>query len=162
MNKYPLIELAEIKKKRLQEAEKLLKSAREERDTQEKKCEALRLEYEKIESHKVDKITQLREILDTGTTTDKIDAMKLYLKSVEVKLLEKNKAYSAQKKVLETAEKKYQDAKEYVFTCHKAVEKFSIHKSDWMKELRKIEAVEAAKTLDELGSIIYTAKGRNR
>ncbi|MES2345627.1 MAG: type III secretion T3S chaperone, partial [Chlamydiota bacterium] len=79
MNKYPLEQLALIKQRKLDEAEKLLKERKALLAKEEERLRSVELERNKVKTHKIAKLTQLRNELDSGSTSDKIQQMKEYL-----------------------------------------------------------------------------------
>src|SRR3990167_5058886 len=94
---YPLEELFTIKIRRFETAIKVLE---EKKRLYLKEVEILRKveeERDEVLKHKNDKLKQLRESLDTGERTDKIQEKKRYLEIVKDKLLEKEKKVQKQK-----------------------------------------------------------------
>jgi hypothetical protein len=130
--------------------------------TLEEKKAILEKEYEKlydvteerdqVRQHRIAKLEQLRNELDAGTTTDKIQQSKIYLKIVEEKLAEKEKKVSEQKKKVDAAQKQVDLATDDLFQKKKDLEKLEIHKKEWQQEIgiwvRAQEGVEQ----DEQGS----------
>lgn len=99
-NPYPLKQLLEVKKKRVETAEKIVLEKKEIVEQEEKKLKELELARDEILRHYQDKLTQLREILDEGTTSTVIKQMKDYLKVVKDKLVkEEAKVKEQQRKV---------------------------------------------------------------
>ena len=91
---YPLEQLMTIKKNRFDQAVKTLEEKKAILEKAYEKLYDLTQERDEVLSHKTAKLTQLRETLDEGTTTDKIQQMKVYLKTVDEKLAEKQKEHS--------------------------------------------------------------------
>lgn len=157
---YPLEQLKTIKKKRLDQAiinvEKKLALLK----IEEEKLQKAEEEKNKVLKHKGDKLQQLRESMDKGTTSDKIQQKKNYLKVVEEKLQEKERAVQNQKKEVERALKNLEEAKKELIQKRKDFEKLEIHEKIWTKELIK-EALKAEALIeDELGSIRHVMKNR--
>jgi len=152
---YPLDQLMMIKKNRFDQAVKIL----------EEKKAALEAEYEKLYDvtqerdqaleHKVAKLTQFREELDQGTTSDKIQQMKAYLKIAEAKLNEKEKGVVAQTKRVETAQIQVDKATDELFQRKKDLEKLEIHKKEWEKEILLWLEQQESTQHDEQGSATY-------
>ena len=80
---YPLEQLAIIKQKKLDEAERLLQERKQALQKEKEKLETLEKERDKVKEHRDDKLKQFLALLDEGTTTDKIQQTKVYLKEVD-------------------------------------------------------------------------------
>ena len=102
---YPLQQLMEIKKNRFDQAVKTLEEKKAILEKAYEKLYDLTQERDKVAQHRMAKLTQLRGALDEGTTTDKIQQMKTYLKIVEEKLAEKTKKVVDQQKQVDLAQK---------------------------------------------------------
>ena len=74
--KYPLEQLVRIKQRRLEEAERILKEKKEQLEIEKHKQKELEKERDQTLQHRKDKLDQLREVLDKGTTSDKIKMMR--------------------------------------------------------------------------------------
>lgn len=96
--KYPLEQLAFIKQKKLEEAERVLRKKKEKLLEEEKKLKAVEKERDKVKKHKQAKLTQLRKALDEGERTDKLEQKRTYLKLVEEDLKVQEDKVEAQKK----------------------------------------------------------------
>ncbi len=105
MEKYPLDQLAQIKQKRLEEAEKVLRDKKEALAREQEKMVQLEKKRDEVKTHYKAKLSQLREKLDEGTSSTKITQMKQYLKLVVEDLAVEEKKVAAQALVVETAEK---------------------------------------------------------
>src|SRR3972149_6502921 len=135
--KYRLAPLSTITMKKLEEAE---------RELNEKK-EALNKEIEKLQKvekirdvtleHKRAKLQQLRDELDRGTTSNKIQQMKRYLKVVDEDLVVKEGKVSDHKKLVATAKAHLEEARRVFFQRQKDVEKLKLHRKEWEKAVRK-------------------------
>lgn len=150
--KYPLEQLMTIKKNRYDQALKILEEKKAILATEEKKLKEIEDARDKVLHHKQDKLAQLRQSLDEGTTTDKIQQMKNYLKVVDERLSEKEKQVEEQKKKTAIAKNQVQIAKENVMHKQKDVEKMEIHKKEWEKEVRHWVSKQEEKEHDELGT----------
>lgn len=155
---YPLEQLMTIKKNRFDQAVKTLE---EKKAILEKAYEILydlTQARDEVLRHKTAKLTQLRAALDEGLSTDKLQQMKVYMKTVDEKLAEKNKKVDAQQKQVDAAQKQVDLATDELFQRKKDLEKMELHKKEWEKEVHywteKKEAVEH----DELGSATFQTR----
>ena len=163
--KYPLEQLAIIKQKRVEEAEKVLKEKRELLAKEEEKFLALCRERDAVKEHKEAKLNQLRETLDAGTTSDKIQQMKNYLKEVTDQLKAKEAKVHTQQKQLDLAKEAVEIARKERIKKQQEVEKLKLHREEWEKELAKEEERIQGIETDELGSSMFvrkTKKGKKR
>ncbi len=163
MNKkdYPLEQLILIKQKRLEEAEKVLQQKKELLLKEEQKMKQVEEERDVVKHHKDDKLTQLRHELDTGTSSLKIQQMRLYLKEVVEKLKTKELKVIEQKKLLDAAIKAVEVARDDMLKKRLSTEKMDLQKQEWTKE-QKILAIEKEEAdSDEIGTIIFT-RGKSR
>jgi flagellar biosynthesis chaperone FliJ len=155
---YPLEQLAIIKQKKLEEAEKVLKEKKEALAKEEEKLKTIEAERDKVKDHRKAKLEQLREKLDAGTSTDKIQQMKAYLKVVDEKLRAKEQKVKEQQKQVDNAQKQVEQARQDFLKKQQDVEKLRIHRQEWEKEMRKIlEHIEGVES-DELGSAMHARK----
>ncbi len=162
MTKYPLHELVTIKQKKLDEAEKVLKEKKEILQNEEKKLKEVEKERDEVKEHREDKLAQLRNELDTGTTSPKIQQMKSYLKVVEEKQRQKEQKVQDQKKVVATAEKAVDAARQEMLKRQQDVEKLKTHRKEWDKEVKaEIEYKETLET-DEMGVSIHHRRKRKK
>lgn len=150
--KYPLEQLMTIKKNRYDQALKILEEKKAILAQEEKKYKEVQDERDEVLKHKQDKLTQLRQKLDEGTTTDKIQQMKNYLKVVDERLAEKEKKVEDQRKKVTAAKTQVQIAKDDLLQKQKDVEKMEIHKKEWEKEVRHWMTKQEEKEHDELGT----------
>ena len=110
--RYPLEQLAIIKKKRLEEAQKLLKEKKELLEAEIKTLKKVTHERDKVNEHQVEKLNQLRAGLDEGLPSNKIEQMRNYLKVVKEDLRRKQKQVEIQQKKVDAAEKEVEKARE--------------------------------------------------
>lgn len=156
--KYPLEQLVQIKQKKLEEAERLLREKKELLIKEQEKLEKVEKERDEVKEHRMAKLTQLREKLDEGTTSDKIQQMKYYLKIVEEKLKQKESKVKEQLKHVEAAEKAVEAAREDLLEKQRDIEKLAMHRKEWDQEMRLIvEHGEAVET-DEMGTSMHVRK----
>jgi hypothetical protein len=156
--KYPLEQLVTIKKNRFDQAVKVLEQKKALLDKETAKLYDVTRERDEVLIHKKAKLDQLRDKLDAGTTSDKIQQMKAYLKVVDAKLLEKEKKVVEQKKAVEAAQKQVDLATEEVFQRKKDVEKLEMHKTQWQKEMQYVTEQKEAVEQDDQGSATHALR----
>ncbi len=164
MNKplnYPLQQLVEIKKNRFDQAVKTLEEKKAILEKAYEKLYDLTQERDKVAEHRLAKLTQLRQALDEGTTTDKIQQMKAYLKIVDEKLVEKTKKVADQQKQVDLAQKQVDIATDELFQRKKDLEKLEIHKKEWEKEVQYWTDQKEAVEHDEQGSATHVVRKRD-
>lgn len=157
---YPLAEVISVKKRRVQEAEKVLKQKKEALEKEQKILEEKKAERDKVVQHHTDKLVQLRAELDHGTTSDKVQQMKAYLKVVQIKVQEEEKKVKDQEQQVEIAQRNVEQAKQDLDRKQLEVDKLNNHKADWTKEMRKELEIIEGREQDEIGSIIYSTRKR--
>lgn len=158
MISYPLEQVLDIKKRRVQEAEKKVKEALEALEKEKEILKQKEQARDKILNHRNEKLAQLRaemDLIDATTTTAKIQQMKDYLKVVAKKLEEEEKKVEEQKKQVEAAEEAVKQAKEELRLKRLEVDKLNIHKKDWLQLMKEELRREEARELDEIGNVIY-------
>lgn len=158
MNKplvYPLEQLMAIKQNRFDAAVKILEQKKELLEKAKKKLYEATQERDQVLQHKQAKLDQLRQELDKGTTSDKIQQSKLYLKTVEERLVEKEKAVKAQQVQVDAAQKQVDLATQEVFQKKKDLEKLQMHKQEWEKEVRYWTEQKEAIEHDDQGSAAH-------
>ncbi len=158
MTKYPLDQLAVIKQRRLEEAEKILKEKKEALAKEEAKLAELEKKRDEVKSHHQDKLTQFRAKLDEGTSTAKLQQMKHYLKLVAEQLSGEERKVDVQKKVVEQAATQVELARIDLFKRQKDVEKLRLHHKEWKKEMHIIEERREGVEGDEMGSTMHHLK----
>ena len=157
---YPLEQLMTIKKNRFDQAVKTLEEKKAILEKAYEKLYDLTQERDEVLSHKTAKLTQLRETLDEGTTTDKIQQMKVYLKTVDEKLAEKQKKVADQQKQVDLAQKQVDLATDELLQRKKDLEKLEMHKLEWEKEVRYWTEQKEAVEHDEQGSAMHQIRKR--
>ncbi len=155
---YPLEQLVIIKQKKLEEAERSLQEKKLALKKEEEKLTQVENERNKIKDHKTAKLTQLRKELDQGTTTTKIQQMKLYMKEVDEKLKQKELKVKDQKKQVDAATTKVEEARKELLKKQQDVEKLSIHRKEWEKEVKTQEEYQESLEGDEMGSSMYVRR----
>lgn len=156
--KYPLHELVVIKQKKLDEAERILREKKELLAKEEKKLLEVEKERNTVKEHKNDKLQQLRDTLDAGSTSDKIQQMKSYLKVVEEQLRQKELKVKEQQKVVDAALKAVELARSDMLKKQQDVEKLKTHRTEWEKEMRAAEEYKETMETEEMGSALYKTK----
>lgn len=156
--KYPLEQLVQIKKKRLEEAEKVLREKKEALAREQEKMTQLEKKRDEVKKHYQEKLAQLREKLDAGTSTSKITQMKQYLKIVVEDLAVEERKVAAQKIVVDSAEKQVEEARQDLFKKQKDVEKLGLHHKEWTKEMHTLEERREGNEGDEMGSTMHHLK----
>jgi hypothetical protein len=157
--KYPLEEIEQIKKKRLEEAEKSLQEKKQFLEKEQKKLDQYTKELELIKQHKIDKIRQMMDEMEKGTTSDQIMIKERYLKVVvEEKLKREHAKVVEQKKEVNKAVDEVEKARILLEQRRQDVEKLRLHREDWEVEMRRLEAAEENKETDEIGTTMHTAR----
>lgn len=159
---YPLGQVLEIKHKRVEEAEKVVKEKLETLEREKEKLAQREAERDKVKGHLKDKLTQLRDTLDHGTTSPKIQQMKVYLKVVQERLAVEEKKVKDQQDQVDLAQKNLDLAKEELKRKRQEVDKLLTHRKDWEKGMRKEMEIVEGREQDELGTITYTIHKRQR
>lgn len=152
---YPLKQIIEVKKKRVEDAEKVVAEKRIAVQREQEKLSLREKERDQVRSHHQDKLKQMREEMDHGTTSPKIIQMKVYLNVVKDKLKIEDKKVADQKEQVKIAEKTLEEAKEALKRKRQEVDKLLTHKKDWEKEMQKEEEIIEGREQDELGSVMY-------
>lgn len=159
---YPLKQIIEVKQKRVEDAEKVVKEKRVALEKEQQKLAEREAERDKVKAHQMDKLKQLRDTMDQGTTSPKIQQMKVYLKVVDEKLKAEEKRVKDQKEQVAIAEKNLEQAKLELQRKRQEVDKLLTHQKDWEKEKRKELEIIEGREQDELGSLIYTVQQRKQ
>lgn len=157
---YPLEQILDIKKRRVENAELVVKEKRlkvEQEEEKLKKCEA---ERDKVKQHHHDKLEQLRHELEHSTTSPKVQQMKVYLKVVQEKLKIEERKVKEQEVKVENANKELEAAKKELRQRQLEVDKMETHRTDWAKGVRKEQEIVEGRIQDELGDVIYTLNQR--
>ena len=153
--KYPLEQLILIKERRLEESEKKLKEKKLILEKEQKKLKTLEAEAQEVHDHKQEKIKQLDEEMNQGTDSLKLDIAYKYLKVVQEQLVQKKRKVLEQDKVVKTAEQQVEIARQDMIKKQREVEKLTIHKDEWKKEVMKELDYKEALDGDEIGSAKY-------
>jgi|AMWB02.1.fsa_nt_gi hypothetical protein len=158
MPKYPLEEVLEIKHRRVEMAELVVKEKQRLLEAEQKKLQEREAERDKVKKHLKDKVDQLRQLLDEGTTSDKIDRGKIYIKVVQERLVGEEKKVKDQKQQVDLAEKNLQIAKNQLKDREKERDKIITHRKEWTKETIKELQVVETRLEDEIGSTMFLSR----
>lgn len=151
--KYPLAELVQIKQKRLEEAEKVLKEKRLALAREEEKMAKVQAERNKVKGHQEAKLEQLRKEMDAGAPSLKIQQMKQYLKLVMENLKQQDAKVKEQKKQVDAAIAQVEAARLEYLQRQTDIEKLALHHKEWDKEISKEILRKEIIEEDELGSV---------
>lgn len=162
-SKYPLEQIAQIKQKRLEEAEKTLKEKKRLFDVETEKLKKAEEKRDLVKTHRHTKLKKFLDEMEGGITSDKIALHERYLKKVvdeELKVEEKKVA--DQIKVLKKAEEEVEKARKDHLKKNQDVEKLKLHKQEWTKEVLVEELKRESAETDELGSSAHAMKKRSK
>ncbi len=162
IQKYPLAQVLEIKNRRVEKQEEVVKQKKEELEVEKRKLEECEKAREKVKKHYDAKLQQLRDELDHGTTTDVIQQMKAYLKEVQERLKVEDKKVRAQQDQVKLAETAVEEALEELRKKRLEVDKLKTHRVDWQKEMLKEQEVVEAREQDDMGTIIFSRQYREK
>lgn len=162
MPKYPLEPVLLIKKDRVDRAEKVVKEKRRLLDIEQDKLHELEAARDKVKNHYMQKIQQLRTLLDEGTTSDAILQRKSYIKVVAMQLAEEEEKVNKQKENVLAATKELEKATASLAKRRKEEEKTRLHKEEWLKEALKEEAREIEKEQDEMGQLLHQLRKKKQ
>lgn len=157
---YPLEQIIKVKQRRVEEQEKVVKAKEAALEKEKQKLKEREAERDKAKQHHADKLAQLRAEMDHGTTTDKIQQMKLYLNVAKEKVQIEEKKVKDQADQVELANKALKAAQEELKIKRQEVDKLQNHKIDWIKEMRKELEIIEGREQDELGSTVFLSNKR--
>lgn len=157
---YPLKQVLEVKQRRVDDAEKVVKEKQQALKVEEDKLAEREADRNKVKSHYQDKLTQMRKQLDEGTTSPKIQQSKAYLKVVDEKLKIEEKRVKEQQEHVKTAKKNLEQAVEVLRVKRQEVDKLNIHQKDWEKSMRKEMEIIESREQDEMGFLIHLSNQR--
>lgn len=162
VDKYPLEQVLEIKKDRVDKAEQVVKEKQRTLEIEQEKLRQVEMERDAAKEHHDDKLAQLRKVLDEGTTSPEVQQMKAYLKVVKEKLAKEEGKVKEQKKQVKKAEEELESAKLNLKQKRIEVQKIEMHKEEWTKEANKERLREETRIHDELGQTIHQANKRKK
>ena len=154
--KYPLQQITDIKKRRLEEAEKILKKKREILQQEENTLKEKRNLLNASQKAKLDMIEKHYIKIQEGISTVLMDAHNKYIKEVmNVKIDEDRENVKKQKKVVEKAKIDLDNARKDRLQKNQELEKMHIHKKDWKKQVDKELMIQEGVISDEMGMGIH-------
>ena len=155
---YPLEEVLDVKHHRVEVAEMVVKEKQRLLEVEQQKLREREAERDKVKSHLKDKVDQLRQLMDEGTTSDKILRSKVYIKVVHEKLAIEEKKVKEQKQQVDLAQKNVDIAKNQLKEREKERDKIITHKKEWTKEAKKEQQVLEIRAEDEIGSTMFLSR----
>lgn len=155
---YPLEKVLDIKKRRVEEQEKEVKRKQEELEREQEKLRQREKERDKAKQHYQDKLKQLRDSLDKGTTSDKVQQKKAYLKLCQERLAQEEQKVKAQQEQVKIAEGNLEQAKQLLKRRRLEVDKLETHRVDWIKLMKQELEIEEQRELDEIGNVMYLSR----
>jgi hypothetical protein len=159
---YPLKQVLEVKHRRVEDAEKVLKEKQQLLLKEQEKLKQVEAERDKVLKHQQAKLQQLRDETDHTTTSPKVQQMKVYLKVVAEKLKVEEKKVTDQKEQVNIAQKNVEEAKKELDRKRLEVDKLKTHQKDWEKEMRKELDIIEGREQDELGGIMFLGNVRKK
>lgn len=159
---YPLKQVLEVKYKRVEEAEKLVKEKRLALEKEKEKLAQREAERDKVKKHYQDKLAQLRFAMDHETTSKEIQQIKVYLKVVDEKLKVEEKKVKEQQEQVKIAQTNLDKARENFRLKRLEVDKIVTHRKDWEKQTDKELEIIDGREQDELGSIIHSSQHKRQ
>lgn len=153
--KYPLHQLDVIKKKRLDQAERALREKKEEERVAQEKHDKAKSDRDKALEARDNKLNLLREKMDEGAPSAKIETIRVYLKIVDETFQQKHQIYETFAERLRVAQEATEQARQEVIKKQKDQEKMKEHRKQWDKELKVLEEQEEAKLTDDIGTVRF-------
>ncbi|MBT13078.1 MAG: type III secretion T3S chaperone [Oceanospirillaceae bacterium] len=157
---YPLAKVLEIKKRRVDEAERNVAQKKELLRKEEELLKEKEAERDKAKQHHDDKLQQLRDELDEGTTTDKVEQMKVYLKICKERVVTEEQKVKEQQEQVDLAQKNVEIAEQELRKRRMEVDKLKEHRVEWIKEYKAELAFEEQKEQDEMGELMFMLRKR--
>jgi hypothetical protein len=159
---YPLAEVIQIKKRRVEKQEKVVQQKREVLAKEQEKLRQREKERDVVLNHYKEKLQQLRDELDGETTSEKIKPMKVYLKEVQERLKVEEKKVKDQQELVKLAERDLAEAIEELRIKRLEVDKLLTHRVDWLKEAKIELDIQEGREQDEMGQIIFQKNKRDK
>jgi flagellar biosynthesis chaperone FliJ len=160
LHNYPLEQIATIKQKKFDEAEKVLREKKKALEHEEEKLAVVEKERDEVKTHRFAKLTQLREKMDEGAPSDKIQQMRYYLKIVDEKLKAKESKVKDHQKLVENAKQQVENARADLLKKQQDVEKIQLHRKEWEKEVKATLEHKEGVESDEMGSNLHQRRKR--
>lgn len=155
---YPLAQVIQVKQKRVDEAEKVVKEKQLALEKEQQILAQKEAERDKAKNHYQDKLNQMRDAMDHGTTSPKIQQMKAYLKVAKERIAAEEKKVKDQQQQVEVAQKNLDAAKNDLKIKRQEVDKLVTHRADWTKAMLKEQEIIEGREQDELGSTMFIAR----
>jgi flagellar export protein FliJ len=157
--RYPLAQLLDIKKKRVEEAEKVLQERRKVLEAEQQKLQQLMAQRDRTAAHYKEKLHELREGIDQGVVSqEKIAHVQDYLKEVKEKLRQEEEKVVAQTRQRDAAQKAVDEALEVLRRRRVEVEKLELHRGEWQKGVSKEELRLEGIEIDDLGTAMFNVR----
>lgn len=153
---YPLKQVVEVKQRRVEEAEKIVKEKLAALEKEQNILKQKEADRDKAKHHMEAKLKQMREEMDRGTTSPKIQQMRAYLKVTKERLAAEEKKVKEQKVQVENAQKNLDAARENLRIKRQEVDKLLTHYKDWKKEMKKEQEIVEGREQDEIGSTLFS------
>lgn len=160
--KYPLEQVLAVKRDRVEKAERIVEEKKRAAAVEQEKLKKVEEERDQVLNHHRDKLAQLRKALDEGTYSDEVIQMKVYLKVVKERLVKEEEKVRLQKEQVRIAEKNLEDARRELKKRRLEEEKISLHKEQWVKEMKAEHGKQEAKEQDEIGQVLYETKRQKK
>lgn len=155
---YPLAQVLDVKRRRVEEAEKAVKARKEELEREEKTLKKLEEKRDEVLNHKNEKLAQLRAALDEGTTSTEVKQMKDYLALIKEKLAAEEAKVAEQKKKVDEAKKLLEEAEKLLRERRLEEDKLKEHRKDWERKAKKQMQIEEERKADDLGQTMHISK----
>lgn len=155
---YPLIEVIRIKKRRLDEAERVLREKKLILEKEQEKLETCEKEFQEAKNIFDTYLQKLRDAMDQGEGASKIQQHKLHLKDLKDHYIASEKKLEAQKKVVKSCEAAVEQARLDYMQKEKEVEKLHIHKKEWQEVLSMEEKRAEEIKMDEISTSSFARK----
>lgn len=156
---YPLEQIATIKDKRLEEAEKVLRDKKAKCEEEKKRLQTFEEKRDEVKKHRQEKIRKHIEEMEQGTTSREIEIHQRYIQQVvDEELKEAEKKVNAQQKIVITAEEEVEKARKDYLKKTQDVEKIKLHRKEWTKDAKMQEVRDESLETDELGANIHSRK----
>lgn len=157
---YPLAQVLDVKKKRVDDAEKVVQEKLRLLEIEQEKLIQVKRERDKVRDHRDAKLAQLRHAMDTGTTSPEVQRMKQYLEVVKEQLVGEERKVEEQNKQVRSAEAAVEAAREDLKRRRLELDKIKMHREEWEREAKRELLIEEQREQDELGSIMHQSKQR--
>jgi flagellar biosynthesis chaperone FliJ len=155
---YPLNQVIEVKQRRVDDAEKVVKEKIIALEKEQGILKQREADRDKAKQHSEAKLKQMREEMDRGTTSPKIQQMRAYFKVTKERVAAEEKKVKDQKAQVETAQKNLDAARENLRIKRQEVDKILTHRKDWLKEMKKEQEIIEGREQDEIGSTLFSTR----